>query len=170
MQIEVHAQPEAIKRWQQLIADPEFARLPFKIETDRFGHAVMSPPPAFRHTRQVGKIIKLLSKLLPDGQAVAEIAINTADGIKVPDVAWISPAYSKELEDQDPPALSRAPEICIEVLSPSNSAAEMAEKCALYFDAGAAEVWLCGLDGKLEFYTPASSASSTLCPQFPHVI
>jgi Uma2 family endonuclease len=41
---------------------------------------------------------------------------------------------------QDIPLLTRAPEICIEILSPSNSAAEIAEKRVLYFDAGAAEV------------------------------
>jgi hypothetical protein len=44
-----------------------------------------------------------------------------------------------------------APEICVEVLSPSNSAAEINEKLALYFDAGATEVWICNLDGPCPF-------------------
>jgi integrase len=39
-----------------------------------------------------------------------------------------------------PLVLTRAPEICIEILSPSNTPAEINEKRALYFDAGAAEV------------------------------
>jgi hypothetical protein len=34
------------------------------------------------------------------------------------------------------------PEICIEILFRSNSAAEIAEKRLLYFDAGAGEVWI----------------------------
>jgi hypothetical protein len=43
----------------------------------------------------------------------------------------------------------------------------MEEKLALYFEAGAQEVWICGLDGKMEFYTADLSAASRLCPIFP---
>jgi Uma2 family endonuclease len=167
MQIDIHPQPDAITRWQQLLADPELARLPYRIETDRFDRTIMSPPPAYRHTRYVSKITKLLNKFLPTGQANADTAVLTADGIKVPDATWISPEYASELETNDPQVLRRAPEICIEVLSPANSSAEMAEKRALYFEAGAREVWLCQLDGKMEFWTPESSERSILCPQFP---
>jgi Uma2 family endonuclease len=71
------------------------------------------------------------------------------------------------LKAQNPVALERAPEICVEVLSPSNSKPEMEEKRALYFEAGAQEVWICGLDGKMEFYTADLSAASRLCPMFP---
>jgi Uma2 family endonuclease len=71
------------------------------------------------------------------------------------------------LKRKNPVALERAPEICVEVLSPSNSKPEMEEKRALYFGAGAREVWICGLDGKMEFYTADLSAASRLCPMFP---
>jgi hypothetical protein len=38
MQIELVSQPDAvIARWQELVDDPELARLPYRIETDRFG-------------------------------------------------------------------------------------------------------------------------------------
>jgi Uma2 family endonuclease len=37
---------------------------------------------------------------------------------------------------------TRAPEICVEVTSPSNSRKEMREKIDAYFAAGAKEVWL----------------------------
>jgi Uma2 family endonuclease len=167
MQIELVAQPDAIARWQELVDDPELARLPYRIETDRFGRTIMSPPPAYRHARYVGKIIRLLNRLLPDGQTNAETPVLTADGIKVPDATWISRVYAEELEAKEPLVLERAPEICVEVLSPSNSEPEMNEKRALYFEAGAREVWLCGLDGKKEFYTPDLSAASRLCPLFP---
>ncbi|MBV8175315.1 MAG: Uma2 family endonuclease, partial [Verrucomicrobia bacterium] len=66
--------------------------------------------------------------------------------------------------------LERAPEICVEVLSPSNTAEEMAEKGALYFEAGAHEVWLCGVDGKIAFYMPEPSAQSAICDGFPSEI
>jgi hypothetical protein len=82
----------------------------------------------------------------------------------VPDATWVSAVYAQELETKEPLVLERAPEICVEL---SNSAAEMKEKRALYFAAGAQEVWLCGRDGKMEFYTPDLSAASRLCPLFP---
>jgi hypothetical protein len=35
MQIELISQPDAIARWQKLVDDPDLARWPGKIETDR---------------------------------------------------------------------------------------------------------------------------------------
>ena len=122
------------------------------------------PPPAFGHVSYAGKIIRWLNELLPDGRALPETPVLTADGVKVPDVTWISAAYAQELEARKPLVLERAPEICVEVLSPSNSSAEMDENRALYFEAGAHEVWICGLDGKMEFHT---RDLSRLCPSFP---
>jgi Uma2 family endonuclease len=104
---------------------------------------------------------------LPDGRAFADTPALTSDGIKLPDATWVSAVYAQELETKEPLVLERAPEICVEVLSPFNSKPEMEEKRALYFEAGAQEVWICGLDGKMEFYTPALSAASRLCPLFP---
>ena len=72
----------------------------------------------------------------------------------MPDATWVSPEYDQELETKEPLVLERAPEICVEVLSPSDFKPEMEEKRALYFEAGAHEVWICGRDGKMEFYTP----------------
>ena len=43
-------------------------------------------------------------------------------------------------------------EVCIEVLSPSNTQSEMDEKRGLYFARGANEVWLCDEQGNLSFY------------------
>jgi Uma2 family endonuclease len=63
----------------------------------------------------------------------------------------------------------RAPELCIEILSPSNSASEINEKRALYFDAGAAEVWVCNLDGSITFFVSPDHqiTASSICPAFP---
>ena len=63
-----------------------------------------------------------------------------------------------------------APEICVEVLSPSNTEAEIQEKRALYFDAGAAEVWICDESGTMSFFGLHNSKAmkaSQLCPKFP---
>ena len=46
MQIELVSQPDAvIARWQELVDDPELARWPGKVETDRFGRTIMSRRP-----------------------------------------------------------------------------------------------------------------------------
>jgi ADP-ribosyl-[dinitrogen reductase] hydrolase len=91
----------------------------------------------------------------------------TLDGVKVIDVVWIGPEYAARLKAQNPVALEHAPEICVEVLSSSNSKPDMEEKRTLYFEAGAQEVWICRHDGKMEFYTADHSAASRLCPIFP---
>jgi Uma2 family endonuclease len=176
MQTTMELQPrqeQHIARWKQLGADTELSRLPYKIETDRFGRILMSPPPLFDHVRYVARIIELLHEHLPLGKAFAETPVVTSDGVKVTDAAWISARYADELKEQHPAALERAPEICIEVLSPSNTAEEMDEKCALYFEAGAQEVWVCGLNGSIQFFaTPDGSQmeQSRACPRFPSKI
>ena len=84
------------------------------------------------------------------------------------DLAWVSAGYAQLLEAERPVALVQAPEICIEVFSPSNTAEEIAEKRALYFEAGAKEVWICELDGRMSFYCRGElMGASELCGQFP---
>ena len=53
---------------------------PNRVETDRRGHILMSPPPAFRHSRRQGHLIHLLNELLPDGRTLPECPLSTADG------------------------------------------------------------------------------------------
>jgi len=159
-----------LSRWTEILADPVLARLPNRIETDRHGHILMSPPPVFRHSRRQGHIVGLLTTLLPNGQTLPECPVSTADGVKAIDVAWL--ASGRAEVDQDPVVLTRAPDICVEILSPSNSASEIGEKRALYFDAGAAEVWICDLDGSISFFVGPDrpQRNSLICPAFPNRI
>ncbi|MEM6366188.1 MAG: Uma2 family endonuclease, partial [Planctomycetota bacterium] len=66
------------------------------------------------------------------------------------------------------------PEICVEVVSPSNTDSELRHKRQLYFDAGAIECWTCDQQGQMAFYqnnnpdTPHNK--SKLCPEFPYEI
>jgi len=64
-----------------------------------------------------------------------------------------------------------APEICVEVFSESNTRQEMSAKKALYFEAGAEEVWLSDRKGRMFFYLKdkpeTAVAASKLCPAFP---
>src|SRR5260370_41607065 len=81
-----------VRRWREVLADPFREKLPHRIETDRHGHIVMSPPPAFSHGRRQAKIAGLMLMLMPEGQAFTECPISTSDGVKAIDVACISPA------------------------------------------------------------------------------
>ncbi|MBV8175576.1 MAG: Uma2 family endonuclease [Verrucomicrobia bacterium] len=156
-----------LARWRELVTDPELAMLPNRIETDRHGHIIMSPPPAARHSRRQAKIASLLDRLLPDGTPFTECAISTADGVKATDVAWL--AHERSEVHDDSVVLTRAPEICVEILSPSNTQAEIDEKRALYFDAGAIEVWICNFDGSMSFFSGVNHQipGSVLCTAFP---
>ena len=100
----------------------------------------------------------LLSDLLSPGLVLTECPVSTADGVKGIDVAWL--VLNRSEINQDLVILTRALEICLEILSPSNSEAEIREKRALYFyfDAGATEVWICNLNGSCLFFRRWSSA------------
>jgi hypothetical protein len=105
------------------------------------------------------------------GRVLTECPISTADGVKAADVVWASFALVDELGNRV--CFPQAPEICVEVLSPRNTDAEMEEKTALYFDAGANEVWHCSTTGAIRFLERGPAAprlSSRLCPSFPQKI
>lgn len=158
-----------LAQWEEICADPGLARLEYRIETDAFGHILMTPPPSFDHSDAQGLIIELLLELAPEGgRARPEVPISTSAGVRAIDVAWISNA--RLARSQSRKVLTIAPEICIEVLSPSNTKAEIEEKTHLFFEAGAEEVWLCGLDGALHVFLrsdPQAPATSVLCPDLP---
>jgi len=157
-----------LKRWSEILHDPELARLPHRIETDRHGHIIMTPPPAPFHGQKQHYLGSLLKSLLPHGVIITECPVSTSDGVKAVDVAWVPVERTSEVKTEV--CLIGAPDICIEVLSPSNSPAEIREKKALYFEAGAREVWICNQDGTIDFYCHRNSNTqqrSEICPDFP---
>jgi Uma2 family endonuclease len=167
LELPVHEKQRAfnLRRWAELLADPELTRIEGRIETDRYGHVVMSPPPAPRHGTFQAEIARLLGNLMPKGRVLTECPISTADGVKAADVAWASPECLAELGEKV--CFPTAPEICVEVFSPSNTEAEIQEKAKLYFDAGAREVWVCATDGRMSFLGPTEMQSSRVCSDFP---
>jgi Uma2 family endonuclease len=156
-----------LRRWEEVLADASLSKMPGRVETDRHGRIIMSPPPAPRHGDMQFRIGSLLEKLMPPGRIVTECPVSTADGVKGVDVAWVSPALWGELGNRA--CFVRSPELCVEVVSPSNSEEEIQEKMALYFDAGAKEVWVCGVFGKMDFFGAGGVplSRSGLCPEFP---
>ncbi len=139
---------QVAKRWQEVLADQTLKDLPYKIETNRSGQIVMSPAKNVHGRFQIAIGILLESKL--GGRAISECAISTPEGVKVADVAWGSQAFFDRYGYQDPYAV--APEICVEIKSPSNARAELLTKVRLYLDAGAKEVWLVAEDGAVTFF------------------
>ncbi len=157
-----------LRRWSELLRDPALAKIEGRIETDRHGQIIMSPPPAASHGSYQFRIGALLDRLMHGGRVLTECPISTADGVRAADVGWASPERMRELGEGN--CFPRAPEICVEVLSPGNSKAEIQEKTALYFDAGAREVWHCSTSGGMTFLAAGTSeplSASRLCPDFP---
>ncbi len=158
---------DTLSAWRRALRDPSLRDLPYKIETNEYGQLVMSPQKP-KHGHAQSRITELLSQLVPrPGRRAVEFAIETTKGVKLPDVIWISEERWSGIPE-DAEASPVAPEICIEVLSKSNSAAEIDEKRRLYFYRGALEVWTCGADGDMRFFTATGEQpASPLVPDFP---
>ena len=136
-------------RWAELCNDPQLRDLPGKIELNGYGVIEMSPA-SNRHGIKQAAIAHALTEQLSAGQAMVECSIATTDGVRVPDVAWASAEFLARHGDTTPyPA---APEICVEVRSPSNTDAEMAFKTRLFLEAGAVEVWIVSEAGNWQVF------------------
>jgi len=136
--------------WADVLANPYLKDLPFKIELNRWGRIEMSPA-----SNQHGALQSELNAELRQrrgGKVITECSIQTTDGVRVADVAWISSARLKVLGMVTP--LPQAPEICVEIMSPSNTWAEMHLKAGHYLEAGAHQVWIVTLDGKRTVIEP----------------
>jgi Uma2 family endonuclease len=128
---------ELALRYRDLCDDPLFANVPGKIEIDVWGRLVMSPPGVYHGLIQ-GRLCQLLATL--GGTTFGEVPIATPTGLFAPDAAWAS-AHFMSLHGRENPLMA-APEICIEVVSPSNSVKELQEKREAYLATGAHEVWI----------------------------
>lgn len=144
-------------QWADVLADKSLENLPYKIELDRWGNIVMSPA-SNRHGRLQGVLFAFLDRLT-SGRALLETSIATPDGVKVADVAWCSDAFHDRYGYETPYPV--APEICVEVRSPSNSNEEMRLKIALYLTAGAKEVWVVQESGEVGYYGAEGSLRSS---------
>jgi len=137
-----------VLRWEEVLRDPALQDLPYKIELNAWGKIEMSPA-SNRHGRLQGELAAELKRQL-GGTVIAECSILTDIGIRVPDVAWASPKFMAAYGEITP--YTRAPEICVEILSPSNVPAEIEAKTQAYLAAGAEEVWLVREDGAVRYF------------------
>lgn len=157
------------RTWEEVCNNPLLADLPYRVEINRSGNLEMSPHYRI-HAIYQKAIVKLLDRLLKGGFAYTECPIKAPNSNPVADVVWTS--YERNAaEDAREAACRVAPEICIEVRSPSNSQRQMDAKRQEYFDAGALECWFCDLAGGMSFYGPDGRIErSLLCPKFPTTV
>lgn len=143
------SQESLLLRWAELCAEPQWQDIGGKVELNGLGVIEISPAKN-RHGMRQASLAHALTRDLPHGTAIVECSILTTDGIRVPDVAWASDAFMVAHGDED--TFLAAPQLCVEVRSPSNTDAEMAHKTALYLEAGAVEVWIVDEDGAQQVF------------------
>jgi Uma2 family endonuclease len=152
---------ELAVRYRALCDDPRYANVPGKVELDLWGRMVMSPASNYHGAVQTSLASKLAAM---GGRAFVEASVVTTAGVLVADVAWASDEFMRLHAFETP--YTRSPELCIEVVSPSNSRKEMREKVAGYLEAGAAEVWIVFPQSKrIEFH-----GADGLLPRSQYVI
>lgn len=137
----------------------QFERLPeedeFRVELVR-GRLVREPRPGGRHGRIAFRLAFLIERFAEArglGQVVMETGFLLAEDpptVRGPDVAFLA---QENLPSEGAPVghWRYAPDLAIEVLSPSNSAAEILEKAADYLRSGSRRVWV--LDPEAERVT-----------------
>src|SRR5438045_3596069 len=121
--------------WEEICEDKLLATLPYRIESDRWGNIVMSPAPRSRHGAYATEIAILLRQKMNGGRSLTECPLETTEGIKAADVAWVS--NERLASRPNDPVYLIAPEICVEVVPPSNTRNELDERKRLYFERGA---------------------------------
>lgn len=154
--------------WTDICENPFLKDIPYKIQTDRWGNILMSPA-TNEHGIYQAKIVATISRLTDKGVIISECSVQTNEGVKVADVAWASKEFAERNKGSEP--FEEAPEICIEILSPSNTRKEMDEKKELYFAGGAEEFWICDSEGNISIFGRTGMIrKSNIIKKFPDKI
>lgn len=128
----------------------DFTELPeedgYKLELVR-GYVVREPRPMPLHGRVTARLTRFLDEHVDAGElgaVLVEVDFLLEDEpptVRAPDIAFVS----TDRLPQDPyaPTYWRfAPDLAVEILSPTNRAAEMQRKVLEYLDAGSRMVWV----------------------------
>ncbi len=110
------------------------------------GVLIEVPGSAFKQTRLAAWIIYLLTTFVEERKLGG--TVTSSDGTfalskyntRIPDVAYVT-AENAARQDQDHYAQG-APDLAIEVVSPSNSGTEMQQRAGEYINAGSRLVWI----------------------------
>ncbi len=148
------------------MADPTLDGLPYKVETNARGQLILSPR-TNRHSDLQSALFQLLQQYAPEGHISVEYALATPEGVKAPDVVWMSRERREKMRATGDPS-TLAPEVCVEVMSTSNTNEEMQKKRARYRTIGAEEIWVVSEDGAIRFYAEEEIDHSAIAPGCPN--
>ncbi|MBA2494326.1 MAG: Uma2 family endonuclease [Acidobacteria bacterium] len=137
-------------KWQELMINPFFQDIPYKVELNKFGLILMSPA-SNRYGILQFKVGREIERKKKGGIIITECSILTNEGVRIAHVAWASDEFITEFGEITP--YPKSPEICVEIKSTANSKAEMEEKTRLYLEKGALEVWIVDEYGKVNFFS-----------------
>lgn len=135
----------------RLLTADEFARLPeppdgSKQELIR-GEVIMTPPPGFEHGLvqvQIASLLNTYARTTRRGRVTVESGVVTErdpDSVRGPDAAFWS-AERIPLDQRPTGYPSTVPDLCVEVLSPSQRRSKVREKVEEYFALGVRLVWV----------------------------
>jgi Uma2 family endonuclease len=119
---------------------------PFYYEL-RHGELVRVTRPKFKHHLIQNRLVELLKSAAQSGGLVStELAFRALPEyeLRVADVAYLSAERLQQVDPDD--NIRGAPDLVIEVLSPSNTVAEINEKEKLCLENGAREFWVVDQD------------------------
>lgn len=135
---------------EKLLTAEEFARMvdPPGVRTELVRGLVISMPPAkTKHGFRAGKINRRLDEFAEShdlGIATGEggyVLAHNPDSVRGPDAAFISLARIPVGGLSEDEYFEGAPDLAVEVISPSESDMDVATKIAEYLAAGAQRVW-----------------------------
>ena len=151
--------PEAlVLRWDEAQRDPILRNLPYKIELNAWGKIELSSI-GVRRARVKAHIVGEFGRQLAYGVVFAGCPVLTEIGLRVSDVAWASQQFMRRHASAE--IFPSAPDICVEVISPSTTEAEITEKTRSYLRAGAQEVWIATEAGELHFFDTSGEKSAS---------
>ena len=151
--------PEALTvRWSEVVADCTLRDLPYKFELNAWGKIEMSPASNRRALLQA-RLASEFARQLPAGEVFTECSVLTQIGVRVPDVAWASSQFV-DLHG-DVTRFPTAPELCVEIVSPSNSEDEIEAKIGAYLAVGAQEVWTVSEEGAIRYFSSTGEAKGS---------
>jgi Uma2 family endonuclease len=135
----------------KLLTAEEFAKLPNPIDGSKQelvrGEVITMPPPSFLHgivQNNVSFLLTSFTRQAKLGRVTVESGVITDTGpdtVRGPDVSYWS--YERLPADHVPVVYANvAPDLCVEVRSPSNTPARTTKKVGEYFACGSRMVWV----------------------------
>lgn len=139
---------ETRHRDTRLLTIEEFERLPddgWRLELVR-GQVVREPPTGFEHGDVAFRMGSILLRFVDEhalgkvvGTEAGFILFDEPPTVRAPDIAFVR----EERLGFDPKRFApMAPDLAVEILSPSNTVSEIQDKVLDYLDAGARLVWV----------------------------